>query len=203
MQLFYSPTSPYVRKVSVVAIETGQWDRIERIAKVVSPVARDAGVAARNPLGKVPTLITAAGEALYDSRVICEYLDSLHGGAKMFPASGPARFAALTQQALADGLLDAALLVRYEGFMRPEDRRWADWTAGQTTKMTASLDEMNRLAPGLGDRLDIGTISFGCALGYIDFRFGALNWRGTRPALAAWAEKFNARPSMQATVPVG
>ncbi len=200
MKLYYSPTSPYVRKVVVLAIETGLNDKIERVNKVVSPVSRDELVAASNPLGKVPTFVTDDGQALYDSRVICEYLDSLAGN-KLFPASGKARWTALVRQALGDGLLDAALLVRYEGFLRPEDKRWSEWTSGQSTKMAASLAEIERQAPSFGDGLDIGLISIGCALGYLDFRYADMNWRDTYKATAAWAAKLFERPSFKATVP--
>ncbi len=200
MKLFYSPTSPYVRKVSAVAIELGLADKIERVTKVVSPVARDELVAASNPLGKVPTFVTDDGQALYDSRVICEYLDTL-GGNKLFPASGAARWTALTRQALGDGLLDAALLVRYEGFLRPEDKRWSDWSQGQMTKVAASMAEIERQAPGFAKGVDIGLISIGCALGYLDFRYADMKWRDTYKATAAWAAAFNERPSMKTTVP--
>lgn len=201
MQLFYSPTSPYVRKVSILAMETGLWDRIERVAKTVTPITREAAVAAKNPLAKVPTLITDDGVALYDSRVICEYLDGLHAGPKMFPAAGAARFAALTQQALGDGLLDAALLVRYEGFLRPEEKRWPEWSDGQLGKVKGALAEMNGQAGAMGSRIDIGAITFACAIGYLDFRFADMNWRAEFPALAAWYAQISARPSLKATVP--
>jgi len=200
MKLFYSPTSPYVRKVSVVAIELGLAEKIERVTKVVSPVARDELVAASNPLGKVPTFVTDDGQALYDSRVICEYLDTL-GGNKLFPVSGAARWTALTRQSLGDGLLDAALLVRYEGFLRPEDKRWADWSQGQMTKVTASMVEIERQAASFGKGVDIGLISIGCALGYLDFRYADMKWRDTYKATAAWAADFNERSSMKTTVP--
>lgn len=202
MKLYYSPTSPYVRKVSIVAIETGLADKIERINKTVSPVARDELVAASNPLAKVPTLLTDDGMALYDSRVICEYLDAL-GGGKLFPASGAARWTALTRQALGDGLLDAALLVRYEGFLRPEAVRWADWSQGQMQKVIGSLEEIERQAASFGDGIDIGLISIACALGYLDFRYADMKWQDSYKNAAAWAAKFNERASVKSTLPVG
>ncbi len=202
MKLYYSPTSPYVRKVSIVAIETGLADKIERINKTVSPVARDELVAASNPLAKVPTLLTDDGMALYDSRVICEYLDAL-GGGKLFPASGAARWTALTRQALGDGLLDAALLVRYEGFLRPEPVRWADWSQGQMKKVIGSLEEIERQAASFGDGIDIGLISIACALGYLDFRYADMKWQDSYKTAAAWAAKFNERAALKSTLPVG
>lgn len=202
MKLYYSPTSPYVRKVAILALETGLDGRIERIPAMTTPVEPDAGVAAANPLAKVPTLVTDDGEHLFDSRVICEYLDSLHSGPKFFPA-GAARWSVLRQQALGDGLLDAAILVRYENFLRPEDKRWPVWSGGQMKKMRAALAEIEKLAAGFADRLDIGTVSIACALGYLDFRYADLNWRKDHPQTAAWAERFFARPSFKATVPAG
>lgn len=191
MKLLYSPTSPYARKVLVLAHEAGIGLEVE--AGSGSPTARNPKVAAQNPLGKIPVLLTDQGP-LYDSRVICQYLDTLHEGHSLYP-DGAARFVALRREALADGLLDAALLARYET-TRPEDKVWADWHDGQVTKMTAALDQMETDLP---DAVDIGAIAYGCALGYVDFRFAALDWRASRPRLAAWEAEFAARPSMQAT----
>ena len=201
MKLFYSPTSPYVRKVSIVAIETGLAGQIERVPATVTPVTRDGAVSVVNPLGKVPTLLTDDGLALYDSRVICEYLDA-QGGGKLFPASGVARWTALARQALGDGLLDAALLVRYEGFLRPDPLRWADWSQGQMKKVVGSLEEIERQAPSFGDGIDIGLITIACALGYLDFRYADMKWQDTYPNAAAWAAKFGSRASVQSTLPV-
>lgn len=201
MKLYYSPSSPYVRKVSIIALETGLDSRIERLPGGTTPVAPNEAVAKANPLAKVPALVTDDGMVLFDSRVICEYLDSLHQGPKLFPA-GAARWPALRLQALGDGLLDAALLVRYEGFLRPEDKRWKDWADGQMLKMRGALAEIEKLAPEFGDRVDIGTITIACALGYLDFRYEDMNWRGSYPQAAAWAARFFARSSLKATVPV-
>lgn len=201
MKLYYSPTSPYVRKVTVMAQETGLDARIERIVASTTPVDQNPEVAKANPLAKVPALVTDSGEILFDSRVICEYLDAQHQGAKFFPANGPARWTALRQQALGDGLLDAALLVRYEGFLRPEDKRWTAWSDGQMKKVKGALVEIEKLAPSFGDRVDIGTVSIACALGYLDFRFGEMNWRSQYPQTAVWAARFFERPSLKATVP--
>lgn len=200
MKLFFSSASPYVRKCTVFALELGLADRIETLPSKVSPVLRDASVVQANPLGKVPTLITEDGVALFDSRVICEYLNAEGGGA-LFPAADhPQRFAILAQQALADGILDAALLARYET-TRPEGTQWEDWVAGQMAKIKSGLDWVEAHADTFYDRVDVGTISFGCALGYLDFRFADYGWRNKYPKSAAWFEAFSARPSMQATVP--
>ncbi len=200
MKLHHTTTSPYVRKVMVAAIELGLEDRIETVPGKVSPVVRTSPVIADNPLGKVPTLITDDGMVLYDSRVISEYLDGLAGG-KLFPAPGPARWRALTGQALADGMLDAAVLERYETSLRPPEKMWPTWRDGQHDKVIKSLERMQRDAAGFAGRVDIGTIAIACALGYLDFRFADLGWRDGRPELAAWFAGFAERPSMAATAP--
>ena len=200
MKIFYSGASPYVRKCMVVAHELGLADRIERLAAAANPVNRDQNIVRANPLGKVPTLFTDDGTVLYDSRVICEYLNAL-GGGSFFPADAARRWTTLTEQALGDGILDPALLARYEVAMRPEALRWPDWSAGQIDKIRTGVAAIDARADGFGDRVDIGTITFGCVLGYIDFRFADLNWREGNGRAAAWFERFNTRPSMQATLP--
>ena len=199
MKLLYSPASPYARKVLVLAHETGLFARLDVVAAGASPTAPSAEVAAHNPLGKIPALVLDDGTALYDSRVICEYLDGLSAGPRLFP-EGAARWDALVRQALADGLLDAALLTRYERAMRPEPLRWDAWDAGQIGKITAALDRIEILVADM-PVLDIGTVAIACALGYLDFRFPDLAWRDGRPAAAAWYAVFAARPAMAATAP--
>ena len=203
MKLYHSTTSPFVRKVMVSAIELGLADRIEAIPAKVSPIVRTAPVIADNPLGKVPTLIADDGTVLFDSRVIAEYLDALAGGGKLCPATGPARWRALADQALADGMLDAALLERYEVSLRPSEKMWPEWRDGQHDKVEKSLDRMERDAGGFASRVDIGTIAIACALAYLDFRFPDLGWREPRPRLAEWYAAFAARPAMTATAPRG
>ncbi|HEX6112996.1 MAG TPA: glutathione S-transferase N-terminal domain-containing protein [Geminicoccaceae bacterium] len=202
MKLHHNIASPFVRKVMAVAIETGQEDRLERITRMMTPVKPDADLAKDNPLGKVPCLITDEGVALYDSRVICEYLDSLHGGPKMFPPAGPARWTALRRQAEADGIMDAGVLARYETFLRPEQRRWPEWIEAQKLKFRRALDSLEAEAEDFGEIVDIGAIAIGCALGYLDFRYGDEAWRAPRPRLAAWFERLSERPSMARTAPV-
>jgi glutathione S-transferase len=202
MKLHYNVASPYARKVMAVAIETGQDDRIKPVTRTMSPVKPDADLAADNPLGKVPCLVTEDGAALYDSPVICEYLDSLHDGPKMFPAAGPARWRALRRQAAGDGIMDAAVLTRYETFLRPEERRWPEWIEGQKLKFRRALDSLEAEAEDFGSTVDIGTITIGCALGYLDFRYGDEDWRAPRPKLSAWFERFSERSSMAKTAPV-
>jgi glutathione S-transferase len=199
MKLRYSPTSPYVRKVSVTAIELGLSARIEHIPTDTQD--RNSGLAEHNPLGKLPALILEDGGFLYDSPVICEYLDSLHDGPKMFPAAGPERWTALRQQALGDGILDAAILRMIETVRRPEELRWQVWIKNQTAKILRALDQFEAEVAALEGPLTIGQITAGCALGYIDFRAPELDWRAGRPKLAAWYETFAQRPAMQETVP--
>ena len=200
MKLFYSGASPYVRKCMVVAHELGLAARIEHLPAAAHPVNRDQNIVRNNPLGKVPTLLTDDGTVLYDSRVICEFLNEL-GGGKLFPAGGAQRWQVLTEQSLGDGILDAALLARYEGAMRPEPLRWADWTTGQLDKIHCGLAAIDAKADSLGDRVDIGTITMGCVLGYLDLRFDHLGWRQQHAKAAAWFARFNARAAMQATLP--
>jgi glutathione S-transferase len=198
MKIYFSPASPFVRKVTVVAAELGIT--LERLPSAVHPINRDRTVVADNPLGQVPTLLADDGTVLFDSRVICEYLDSLKGGG-LFPAAGPARWRALTEQSMGDGILDAGILLRYEALTRPEEKQSAEWKAGQMEKITGTLDVLETQAAGFGERVDIGTVTIGCALGWVDFRLGDMGWRNSRPALAAWFERFGQRPSMAGSKP--
>jgi glutathione S-transferase len=199
MQLFFNPASPFVRKVRVTAHELGLSGKIELIGVSLTPVSPHDGLRSNNPLGKIPALITEDGAALYDSPVICEYLDALAGGNRIFPAPGAARWTALRRQALADGIMDAAVLTRYEQAVRPDALRWPDWVAGQWLKVRTALDALEH--ENLADAFDIGTLSIACALGYLDLRFASEGWRTSRPRLAAWAAAVSRRPSLAATAP--
>ena len=201
MKLHSNVASPFARKVRAVAIETGLAGRIEEFDRRVTPVQPDPAIVRDNPLGKIPCLVTDEGVALYDSRVICEYLDGLHDGQRLFPPSGPARWTALRRQAQGDGIMDAGVLARYETFLRPEERRWPDWIQNQKEKFRRALDALEAEAEDFGETVDIGTIAIGCALGYLDFRYASESWRSGRPKLAAWFERFAERPSMAATAP--
>lgn len=202
MKLLFAPTSPYVRKVMVCAQLTGQVQNIQLLESAAHPIRRDARIAAHNPLAKVPTLILEDGKSIYDSRVICEYLASLSDVGHIFPASGSGRWAALGQQALGDGLLDAALLARYELTARPVAFQWPEWREALMTKVVACLAEIDAIAADLlTDDPSIGEITIGCALGYLDFRFPELDWRSQFGQAARWNEAFQALPAMQATRP--
>lgn len=199
MKLRYFPTSPYVRKVMVVAIEAGLEGRIERIP--TDPWDPETDLVRDNPLGKVPTLITDDGKIIFNSPVICEYLDSLNTGRRLFPPTGEARWTALRQQALGDGILDAAVLRRVEN-KREAHLRSADWIVRQKGVVERGLATLEReVAEIRGNPITIGHISIGCALGYLDLRFPEDNWREANPALASWYADFLKRPSMVATVP--
>jgi glutathione S-transferase len=201
MKLRYSPTSPFVRKVLVVAQETGLDDRIERIP--TNAWAPDTDLPRDNPLGKVPTLITDGGEHLYDSPVICEYLDSLHDGEKLFPPAGGPRWTALRRQALADGIMDAAVSRRTEMTFRPAEHRSAAWMDRQAATVTRALDFLEEEVDGLTGRFTIGEIAIVCALGYLDFRWPEMAWRQHHPRLASWYAPFESRASIVATAPHG
>jgi glutathione S-transferase len=197
MKLFYSPTSPFVRKVSVLLLETGQ--EAERITGSGTPLDPGAAPIAQNPLGKVPALVTEEGRAIFDSRVICRYLDA-RAGAGLY-GDAQTTWAIQTQEALADGILEAALLMVYEGRLRPEELRFAPWVEGQWAKIDRALDTLEAEVPE--GALTMGQIALGCALAYVDFRHGARDWRAGRPKLAEWEEGFAQRPAMMATRPVG
>ena len=202
MKIYFSAFSPYVRKCLVAGHELGLNDRIELLPSKANPVERDQQLIAKNPLGKVPTFLTDDGQALYDSRVICEYLDDLSGG-KLFPRDGKARWETLTLQSLGDGMLDACLLARYEDIARPEALRWPAWRAGQLDKVETSLAYLQACPEQLRDRVNIGAITVGCALWYLDLRFPELDWRSRYPGVAQWFAAFSQRPSMQAVWALG
>ncbi|MCF6367302.1 glutathione S-transferase family protein [Rhizobium sp. TRM95001] len=206
ISLYWGSASPFVRKVMVCAHELGLADRIEIRDSAANPVDRDSRIQAFNPLAKVPAAKTSDGATLYDSRVICEYLDTLaaeESGAaalRLFPLTGRDRWSALRRQALADGLLDAALLVRYETLLRPEPLRWSQWIDKQGEKVGDALDAMLEDVPE-PDAVNIGSISYACALGWLDFRFPELDWRRERQPLAEWHAAYDNRPAMTATRP--
>lgn len=196
MKLFYSPTSPFVRKVMACAIARGIDGRIETIR--CNPHESPPDLLQANPLSKVPCLVTDDGIALFDSPVICEYLDSIGGAPPMFPASGQARLRALKLQALGDGILDAAVLRRNEGG-RPKEAARDAAMARQAAAVSRALDQLEADPPGAG--LDIGTITIACALGYLDFRYAAEPWRTGRERLARWQQAIADQPPISRTAP--
>ena len=200
MRLFHSPNSPYARKCMVLLHETGLLDQVTLIAATGTPVDTGSMPLAQNPLGKIPALERGDGPALYDSRVICRYLDSLSDSG-LYPAA-PRLWDTLTVEATGDGITDAAILMVYESRLRPEDKRYAPWVEGQWAKIDRALDALeSHWMDHLTGAPDMGQISVACALGYLDFRHGLRAWRQGRPHLAAWFDTFANRPSMQATLP--
>ena len=198
MKLHWSPKSPFVRKVMVCAHELGLVDRLTRVRSIAAMLKPNPDIMRDNPLSKIPTLVLDDGTVLYDSIVICEYLNDLANG-PLFPARGEAKWLALRRHALADGLLDILILWRNE-----RDRSDASEVLVRAfeTKTLACLDRLEGEAAALSrGPLDIGQVTIGCMLGYLDFRFDALGWRTHSPALARWFEPIDARPSFRATAP--
>lgn len=200
MRLFHSPTSPFVRKVMILLHETGQLAQVELTNAAGTPIEPGTMPLAQNPLGKVPALERDDGPAIYDSRVICRYLDHLAGG-RLYPA-GAALWDALTLEATADGIMDAAVLMVYEGRLRPEDKRVPDWVEGQWAKIARSLDALEtRWIAHLTGPFDMGQVAVACALEYLDLRHAERDWRVGHPGLAAFHARIAARPSLVATRP--
>lgn len=197
MKLLYQTHSPYARKVLVAAFETGLADRLEVIHHETSPTRRNEEVYRLNPLGKVPVLICDDGLALFDSSVICEYLDGLHERQNLFPVSGQKRLRALRLQALAHGIADAGIAVRWEIERRPEHLRWPELRAAQMQKIEAACDFIEQ-GSDLEEPLNIGQIALATMLGWIAFR-NIYPFAENRPRLASWYNKFSLRPSMAAT----
>ena len=200
MKLRYAHASPYARKVRVLIREAGLAG-VDEIETVTSPVATADVLWAENPSGRIPVLLLADGTTLYDSRVITRYLDSLHDQVKFYPATAPACWAVLRQEATAEGLLDSAVNTRYEMALRPEAMRWPEWIQAQIGKIERALDALEGECQGFDDRVTMAQIAFGAALGYLDFRFADLDWRTPRPALTAWYADFCKRPAMLETRP--
>jgi glutathione S-transferase len=204
MKLIGSTSSPYVRTVRVVMLEK----KLDYVFLTEDVWAAQTTIAESNPLGKVPCLVMEGGEALFDSRVIVEYLDTLSPVGKLIPSMGRERAEVKTWEALADGVLDAAILARLEATWggRTEAQRSQAWIDRQFGKIDASLTAMSK---GLGDKpfcagiyFSLADIAVGCALGYLDFRFAQIDWRSTHPNLNKLFDKLMLRPSLVDTQPV-
>lgn len=200
MQLLGSPASPFVRKVRALLAETGHEEKVQVTAvtsAVVGPV--DELLTSTNPSGKIPALIRPDGPALYDSRVICRFLDSTFDMG-MYPKRG--EFEMLTLEATADAIMDASLLMVYEARFRPSEHQDEDWVEGQWRKVSRTLDAIEaRWMSHLSGPLDMSHLAMACALGYLDLRHEGRGWRTGRPTLAAWCETVMARPSLVETAP--
>lgn len=198
MHLLSSPASPFVRKCRVLLLETGQSDVVIRDV-TSSPMGGEAVLNAANPSGKIPALVRDDGPALYDSRVICRFLDA-RAGANLYPAGR--LWEVLAMEANADAIMEAAIAITYEKRLRPEALWWPDWFEAQWAKIARSLDALqSRAMPLLEGPLHMGQIAVGCALGYLDLRHADRDWRAGRDALGAWEAAFAARPAMDATKP--
>jgi glutathione S-transferase len=202
MTLFHNPASPFVRKVMVLLHETGQTNRVALQASQLTPVSPDLALNEDNPLGKIPALRLADGNVLYDSRVILDYLDYQHVGNPLIPRDGSARWRRLTLASLADGIMDAAVMVRYEVALRTPEKHWDEWLDNQRDKIRRALAllEADAIAE-LTSHFDVAAISVACALGYLDLRHPDLEWRKANPKLAEWYFEVSQRPSMIATMP--
>jgi len=205
MKLIGAVTSPYVRKVRIVMAEK----KLDYQFVLEDVWSEGTQIGQSNPLGKVPCLIMEGGEALFDSRVIVEYLDTLSPVGKLIPAVGRERAEVKTWEALADGLCDALILARLEATWpgRSKGQRSQAWIDRQMGKAQASLKAMSQ---GLGDKphcagtpFSLADVAVGCALGYLDFRFPDVDWRGAYPNLARLQEKLTQRPSFAETAPAG
>ena len=194
-----SPASPFVRKVRIAAAVLG----LERVITVeaADTISPTDSVRQQNPLGKIPALVLEDGTVLFDSRVILEYLDHRAGGGRIVPTDPKARFAALRLQALADGLMDASILLIYEGRWRPAEKHEQKWVDHQAGKVARALAALEAAPPVLDAPPDVGRIALACALGYRDFRFQG-TWRKDHPRLVAWLDNFSAKvPAFAATTP--
>lgn len=192
-----APPSPFGRKVKIAAAVLGLSDRI-RVENTDTIDPSDT-IRKQNPLGKIPALILEDGSALFDSPVILEYLDAMAGGGRIIPREGNARWDVLRLHAIADGIMDAALLLVYEKRFRPKEHWVAKWTDHQAGKITRALDVLEASPPALTTTPDIGQIGLACALGYLDLRFEG-KWRENYPKLVQWLDDFAARvPAFEKT----
>ena len=200
MKLHWSPRSPFVRKVMIVVYEAGIENQVTCVRTPVAMDKPNLDLVPDNPLIKLPTLVLDDGRAIYDSRVICSYLDSVTG-AGLLPAESRARLTAERRQALGDGFLDLLLLYRQER-NKPQERQTPAWLSAFDLKVRAVLAALEKEAPELETTpFDLGLISIGCALSYMDYRFADLQWRDGHPTLAAWHLPFSERPSVVRTQP--
>lgn len=197
MKLYGNPTSPFVRKVSVTVAELGLGDRVEWVE--TNPRDAASGFWSRNPLAKIPAFETADGRVLFDSRVICGWLDEVHGGGRL-TGTGERRWRILTLAALADGVLDAGVLARQET-MRPDGERSAAALDKQLAAAARGLDRLDASVGEFSDDLDLAAIGAGCAVGWLGFRHAGIDWLHGRSRLAEWYRRFADRPSMVATAP--
>src|SRR5262245_52589926 len=202
MKLLYAPQSPFARKVRAASIELGLADRIElEYAEVVPGRPNTDFARSHNPLRKIPALVTDGGETLYDSTVICEYLDALAGGSILIPREAPHRWQVLTNHALAQGMCESIILIRYETWLRPEAARWSAWVDDHWDKIYSGPGWFEHNDRQLDGPVNLAHLAPGCLLGYTDFRWPDNDWRRRFSALGTWFERLEQRPSFMKTRP--
>lgn len=195
INLFYVPTSPYVRKVLLVAHECDWLDKITLLSANPSPLNRDKKIAVHNATGTVPCAVLDDGQSLFDSRVICQYISDMSGKSAALYGEGFRKYTIMTVEALGDSMMDACLLCRYENFTRPPALRWPEWYAAQMDKITTALSQLEmRWLEVLQAGFHLGAIAVAAALSYLDLRFAELNWQAAHPRLAAWYATVRIRP---------
>ncbi len=198
MQLYHATASPFARKVRVLVREKGLLGRVDEIS--VNPFADPPDLHSVNPLGKIPALVLSDGCALFDSPVICEYLDTISGAPRFLPKEGERRWQVLRLQALADGMMDSAVAMVYEN-RREEAQRSPDWQQRREVGILRSVGLLEAQPASLAGPVQLGSIAVACALGYLDFRLPHIDWRKDHPRLQAVYDSLSALPGMQATIP--
>lgn len=198
MKLYGAVLSPFVRMCLVTAHELGLKDKLTHVPASVSPIIANPDLTRLSPIGKIPVLETDHAHAIYDSRVIMEYLAHVGGSRSFIPDDGVKRFRVLTLLALAQGIAEAAVALRYEQAQRPETARWPEFMERQKARINDGLDEVEKNWQGDLTGVSAGSVAMACAMGYIDLRHAELNWRKTRPQTALHIDAFAKRPSLQA-----
>lgn len=199
MKLIFSPASPFVRKVRAIAHELGLQNDITLHPVKTTALSTADDARAANPLGKIPALVLDNGKTLFDSRVICRFLNEKANG-EMYP--GDNLYDVLTLEALADGIMESAVTIVYETRLRPAEKQSSEWMDAQWLKITSALDSLDlNMPPAMQGSVNMAQIAVACALSYLDFRHDDRNWRSTRPTLAAWYKSICERPSLKTTEP--
>lgn len=202
MKLHFSPASPFARKVRMAAVELGQDDKIELVPTLVAPGKANTEYANRfNPLRRIPSLTIQDGSTIIDSQIICEYLDSLDGRGQLVPKGGARRWKVLSDYAIANGMIELSVLLRYETALRPESHQWQEWIDDHWEKIGNGLQWFDKLITADEDIFELSHITLACQLGYLDFRFESYGWREKFPNLAAWHAVIAKRPSYSETEP--
>lgn len=201
MRLLYAPTSPFARKVRITAHELGLAGDIALVACPANRLVPSPEILAHNPLSQVPTLVLDDGTAIADSGVICAYLARRAGAESFLPPEGPAYWSMLTAHTIADGLIEAAQIIRFETTLRPAALAWPDWIEAHMAKIRSALAFIEAEMPTLGARVDLATVTYACALGYLDLRLAGFPWREQAPEAARWFAAFAERPSFVESAP--